>query len=59
MVSKFIHSGTEADRDTVVTSICGSFRKGRNWDILTQKFDFVCLNDLIVERVLIELKEPK
>ena len=58
VVSKFIHGGTEANSDTIVNSMCGSFRKGWNWDILTQKFDYVRLNDLIVERVLLELKEP-
>ena len=34
------------------------FRKGCNWDILAQNFDSVRLNDLIVEKVLLELKEP-
>ncbi|KAK4602372.1 hypothetical protein RGQ29_011427 [Quercus rubra] len=58
VVAKFIHGCTEANIDTVVNSICGSFRKGCNWDILTQNFDSVRLNDLIVEKVLLELKEP-
>ena len=34
------------------------FRKSCNWDILTHNFDSVLLNDLIVEKVLLELKEP-
>ncbi|KAL0015145.1 hypothetical protein SO802_002214 [Lithocarpus litseifolius] len=58
VVAKFIHGCTEANIDTLVNSICGSFRKGCNWDILTQNFDSVHLNDLIVEKVLLELKEP-
>uniref|UniRef100_A0A7N2M0E4 Uncharacterized protein n=1 Tax=Quercus lobata TaxID=97700 RepID=A0A7N2M0E4_QUELO len=33
-------------------------RKGCNWDILIQNFDSVLLNDLIVEKVLLELKVP-
>lgn len=57
-VAKFIHSDIKAECDTVVNSICGSFRRGWNWDRLTQKFDSVQLNDLIVEKVLLELKEP-
>ncbi|XP_040993742.1 pentatricopeptide repeat-containing protein At1g66345, mitochondrial [Juglans microcarpa x Juglans regia] len=57
VVAEFIHNDAKANCDTV-DSICSSFRRGWNWDRLTQKFDTFQLNDLIVEKVLLELKEP-
>ncbi|QHO34178.1 Pentatricopeptide repeat-containing protein [Arachis hypogaea] len=41
-----------------VTAICNSFRRGWNWDTISIKFGTFMLNDLMVERVLLELKDP-
>lgn len=43
---------------TIVSSLCESLRKGLNWGTLSSKYDSMTLNDPIVERVLLELKEP-
>lgn len=45
-------------KDYDVSAICNSFRKGWNWDIISNKFGSFGLNDSVVERVLLELKDP-
>ncbi|MED6156519.1 hypothetical protein PIB30_014914 [Stylosanthes scabra] len=44
--------------DDDVTAICNSFRRGWSWDIISNKFGIFMLNDSVVERVLLELKDP-
>lgn len=47
------------DKDAILTSICDSLSKnGLSWDSLTQKFSSVHLTNPLVEKVLIQLKEP-
>ncbi|KNA26109.1 hypothetical protein SOVF_000460 [Spinacia oleracea] len=45
-------------KHTVASSVCDSLRKGLNWDTLSRKYGSVNLDDLIIERVLLEFKEP-
>ncbi|KAJ1440399.1 Tetratricopeptide-like helical domain superfamily [Sesbania bispinosa] len=45
--------------DNVVAALCDWFRRGRNWDAVSRKFGSVELNDSLVERVLLELKDAK
>lgn len=54
LVNRFLTS----DANTVVNAICDSLRRGNSWDILSRNFDYVELNYLLVENVLLELKEP-
>lgn len=42
----------------VVSSLCDSLRQGFNWDNLSRKYDSVSLDDRIIEKVLLEFKEP-
>ncbi|KAJ8443075.1 hypothetical protein Cgig2_004280 [Carnegiea gigantea] len=55
----FIHhlAGNDPSH-TIVNSLCESLRKGLNWDTLSRKYDSMNLNDPIINRVLLELKEP-
>ncbi|XP_050230249.1 pentatricopeptide repeat-containing protein At1g66345, mitochondrial [Mercurialis annua] len=57
-VARFLHNAAKPEGDTVVNAICYSLRKGYNWDTLSRKFQSVELNHLLVENVLLELKEP-
>ncbi|KAL2932141.1 hypothetical protein RDABS01_037551 [Bienertia sinuspersici] len=43
---------------TVARSLCDSLRKGLNWDTLSKKYDSVILDDPIIEKVLLDFKEP-
>lgn len=45
-------------KNTVASSLCDSFRKGLNWDTLSRKYNSVNLDDPIIEKVLLEFKEP-
>ncbi|KAJ1427634.1 Tetratricopeptide-like helical domain superfamily [Sesbania bispinosa] len=47
------------DDDNVVAALCDWFRRGRNWDAVSRKFGSVELNESLVERVLLELKDAK
>lgn len=42
----------------IVSAICDSFRRGRNWDAVSCEFGSVELSDSLVEQVLLELKDP-
>ncbi|XP_021719576.1 pentatricopeptide repeat-containing protein At1g66345, mitochondrial-like [Chenopodium quinoa] len=42
----------------VASSLCDSLRKGLNWDSLSRKYDSASLDDPIIEKVLLEFKEP-
>ncbi|PON68263.1 Pentatricopeptide repeat [Trema orientale] len=53
---KLIH--TEATTVNIVNAISNSFRSGLNWDMLTRKFHYVEFDELLVEKILLELKEP-
>lgn len=53
------HTGAEASADAVVVAaLSNSLRQGWSWDALNRKFDHLALDDALVERVLLELKEP-
>ncbi|CAO2823740.1 unnamed protein product [Amaranthus hypochondriacus] len=43
---------------TIASSVCHSLRKGLSWDTLCRKYDSVKFDAPIVEKVLLELKEP-
>ncbi|KAK2659038.1 hypothetical protein Ddye_005571 [Dipteronia dyeriana] len=49
---------TEPKSDLHINAICDSFRRGLSWDRLSKQFKSVELNNSIVEKVLLELKEP-
>lgn len=55
-IFQLIH--TEARPVSIVTSICNSFRSGLNWETLTRKFHHVEFDEMLVEKILLELKEP-
>lgn len=42
----------------IITSICNSLRRGENWVSLTKKFKSFHFTDLIIQEVLLHLKEP-
>ncbi|KAI4365809.1 hypothetical protein MLD38_021764 [Melastoma candidum] len=48
----------EVGRYDVVRTLCGGLRRGWNWDSLSRKFDGLGLDNDLVEKVLLELKEP-
>lgn len=57
--AKFVH--TQAEEPTInatVGDLCDALRRGCNWDTLSQRFGFVEFSDLIIEKVLLQLKEP-
>lgn len=56
-IPKSVHTLKE-DPDAVVNTICTSLRKGLNWDSLSRKFGSVELTNSMVEKVLLQLKEP-
>ncbi|CAL5410510.1 unnamed protein product [Camellia sinensis] len=43
----------------IVNSICDSLRKGFNWDALSRRYSSVELSNSVVEKVLLQLKEPR
>ncbi|KAL6993241.1 hypothetical protein U1Q18_011356 [Sarracenia purpurea var. burkii] len=55
--SKLLHTLPQ-EPDTIVKTICDSLRKGLNWDAMNKRFRSVDLSNLIVEKVLLQLKEP-
>ncbi|KAE9619572.1 putative pentatricopeptide [Lupinus albus] len=55
--SHFIHTHLVSN-DYDVSAVCNSFRKGWNWDIITNKFGSFKLSDSVVEQILLELKNP-
>ncbi|KAF8022582.1 hypothetical protein BT93_F0177 [Corymbia citriodora subsp. variegata] len=48
----------EAPADAVAVALSNSLRRGWSWDALNRKFEHLALDDALVERVLLELKEP-
>lgn len=52
-----IHTLPEELNGTV-NSICASLRKGLNWDALSRRYSSVELCNSMVEKVLLQLKEP-
>jgi len=57
--SVFIHQLAGNDpTHTIVKALCESLRKGLNWDSLSRKYDSMNLDDPIINKVLLELKEP-
>lgn len=58
LLAKFLSISAEPKSNFHVKAICDSFRRGFSWDRLSKQFSAVNLNDSIVEKVLLELKEP-
>ncbi|KAH7556985.1 hypothetical protein JRO89_XS11G0023900 [Xanthoceras sorbifolium] len=58
LLARFINISTEPKSDVRVNAICDSFRRGLSWDRLSKQFNSVELNNSIVEKVLLKLKEP-
>ena len=54
---KFIHTLPQ-DQDAIANTICDSLRKGQNWDSLNRKFGSLELSNSIIQKVLLQLKEP-
>lgn len=57
---RLFRADTVADPNSIpiVGEICNAFRRGWNWDTLSEKFDSLVLNRSIVEGVLLEFKNP-
>lgn len=57
--AKFVHTqAEEPTTNATVGDLCDALRRGCNWDTLIQRFGFVEFSDLIIEKVLLQLKEP-
>lgn len=46
------------NRGTVITSICNSLSNGSSWDSLTEEFSSVQWTNPLIQKVLLQLKEP-
>ncbi|KAK9106040.1 hypothetical protein Scep_022884 [Stephania cephalantha] len=53
-----IHTTTAKDPNQITHMLCDSFRRDKNWDSLTKQFRSIPFTDQIVEKVLLELKNP-
>lgn len=57
---QFLHTIVELPqrKDSIVTCICNSLSKGLSWDSLTKEFSLVQFINPIIQKVLLQLKEP-
>ncbi|XP_024020276.1 pentatricopeptide repeat-containing protein At1g66345, mitochondrial isoform X1 [Morus notabilis] len=57
--SHLIHTVTKPIApNNVVKAICNAFRSGWTWDTLSREFHHIEFNEQLIEKILLELKQP-